>query len=378
MMKIELSQEQMNYCMECGVCTGSCPVSRHFPRFSPRQMIKRSLMGLEDTIVHGRELWMCLTCARCSMRCPAAIDFPEIVRSYRLHARTQSVEPVYSHHGIMQILGRLQTRNLHQQRTQWAEEAGKFQRQGEYFLFVGCAPFFDAAIKYGDTALRMATAVLQFLNQIGIEPVISDDERCCGHDAFWSGDEKTFRRLVEINMEVIRASGAKTVLFFCPEGYHLYREQIPRLFGTLPFEVLHVSELFSQHLLRGDLRLRVIPETYEAGVTYQDPCSLGRKSGIYEAPRRLLSAVPGITFREMPRSKENALCCGTVAWMECSSISKSIQTERLEEARRSGAKILVTACPKCQIHLNCAKSNTSLDIDIVDLYTFIAKHVDLS
>jgi len=87
----------------------------------------------------------------------------------------------------------------------------------------------------------------------------------------------------------------------------------------------------------------------------------------------LLQLVPETQLVEMPRNRENSMCCGTSAWTECSSCSKAMQIERLQEAIQTGAQALITACPKCQIHLTCAKSNTDLNIDVIDLYSFLAK-----
>jgi Fe-S oxidoreductase len=204
---------------------------------------------------------------------------------------------------------------------------------------------------------------------MGIEPVISNDERCCGHDAFWSGDEETFRKLAQWNLETIKSSGAKTVIFSCPEGYTTFKSHYPKYFGELPFEVLHVTEFLARELPKTSLTFADSPD---GPVSYQDPCRLGRMAGIYDAPRQLLQLVPQTRLVEMPRNRENALCCGTSAWMECSGCSKAMQLERLGEAIGTGARTLITACPKCQIHLTCAKSNTDLDIDIVDLYGFLA------
>ncbi|PQP33796.1 (Fe-S)-binding protein, partial [Desulfobacteraceae bacterium SEEP-SAG9] len=119
--------------------------------------------------------------------------------------------------------------------------AGAFQESGEYFYFVGCLPYFDVTFNYLDLApLDTAKSILKLLNRMGIEPVISNDERCCGHDALWSGNETIFRELAERNIEVIKSSGAKTVLFSCPEGYVTFKNYYPKYFGELPFEVLHM------------------------------------------------------------------------------------------------------------------------------------------
>lgn len=369
------SQEQIDFCMECGVCTGSCPVSRMMPAFSPRQMIKRTLMDQDHTVVQGRELWSCLTCARCSVRCPAQIDFPAFVRTHRKKAWKQGLLPRFSHHGTLQAIAALQTRNVRQQRTEWAREAGRTRETGETFYFVGCAPYFETVLKPGTGALEVAKSIIGLFNRLGIEPVISDRERCCGHDALWSGDEVTFRKLAEINLEVIRSAGAKTVLFSCPEGYTVFKDHLPRYFGELPFEVLHLTEFFPRKFQEAGLTFKANGDPENRVLTYQDPCRLGRQSGIYEAPRQLLRLIEGIQFVEMERNRENALCCGTSAWMECSNCSKALQNERLQEARESGAQTVITACPKCRIHLVCAQENTDYRLTIEDLYHFLWKSI---
>jgi heterodisulfide reductase subunit D len=103
---------------------------------------------------------------------------------------------------------------------------------------------------------------------------------------------------------------------------------------------------------------------------------LGRWAGVYEPPRELLQLIPETTLVEMERSRENSLCCGTTAWMECSGCSKTMQMERLDEAIQTGAEALITACPKCQIHLTCAQTKTELGLKIVDLYAYLLDHLE--
>ena len=369
-MEMQLTQTQIDYCMECGVCTGSCPVSRQIFTFSPRQMIKRSLVQARSELLQSHDLWACLSCARCSERCPVEIDFPEFIRQYREEARKVDNLPVESHHGVLQSISELQTRQIVQKRTAWAAEAGQFAETGDIFYFVGCLPFFDVTFRYLDVpSLDIARSVLKLLNRLGVEPVISNDERCCGHDALWSGNEALFLRLANANMEAIRRSGAKTVLFACPEGYQAFKTYYPQYFGELPFEVLHITEYLMRELPAAGISLQ---PSGNGAVTFQDPCRLGRWLGMYDPPRELLQMVPDVNLREMERNRENALCCGTTAWMECSACSKGMQIERLQEALDTGANTLITACPKCQIHLTCAQSGTDLNLNVVDLYKFLA------
>ncbi len=369
-----LTQKQIDYCMECGLCTGCCPVSRELPTFSPRQIIKRAVLDPDGGLVSSREIWACLSCASCSGHCPAEIDFPELISSHRQEARRAGNFPQESHHGILQAIAGLQTHNIQQQRTGWAQKAGQFRETGQYFYFVGCLPFFDVTFRYLHLSpLESARSMLTLLNKMGIEPVISDHERCCGHDALWCGDHATFRKLAKWNLRVIKAAGAKTVLFSCPEGYITFKNYYPNYFGELPFEVLHMTEFLVRELPRTDLAFQA--SSAEA-ITYHDPCRLGRLAKIYEEPRQLLQLRPDTQLVEMERNRENALCCGTSAWMECSSYSKAIQTERMQEAIHSGAQTLITACPKCQIHFACAQSGTDTNLKVIDLYTYLNQRLN--
>jgi len=361
-----LTQKQIDYCMECGLCTGSCPISREMSTFSPRQIIKRAVLDPDGGLVGSREIWACLSCASCSGRCPAEINFPEFISSYRQQARSEGNFPQESHHGILQTIAGLQAHNLNQKRTEWAQKAGVFRNTGQYFYFVGCLPFFDVTFRHLNLSpLETARSILTLLNKMEIEPVISDDERCCGHDALWCGDHTTFRKLARWNLEVIKSSGAKTVLFSCPEGYVTFKNYYSKFFGALPFEVMHMSEFLARELPGTGLSFQA---SSSKPVTYHDPCRLGRLAGVFDAPRQLLQMLPGIQLVEMERNRENALCCGTSGWMECSSHSKAIQTERMREAVQTGAQTLITACPKCQIHFTCAQSGTDTNLKVIDLY----------
>jgi len=370
---MQLTTQQIDYCMECGVCTGSCPISQERAGFSPRQMIKRTLVEPDGDILQSDDLWACLSCSRCSDRCPVGIDFPEFIRSFREKALALANSPRLSHHGIFQTIATIQSGNLQQNRTSWASANGKIRDQSDYFYFVGCAPFQNTVFSYLDLQMiDTAKAILTLLNKVGIEPVVSREERCCGHDAYWSGNEALFATLARKNVETIIRSGAKTVIFGCPEGYSTFREHYPAVVGELPFALIHITEFLLEKIPAAEL---LFSEAPGSGVTFHDPCRLGRRMGMYEEPRRLLELVPGSNLKEMENNRENAVCCGTTAWMECSSCSKIMQIKRLEEAQATGADTLITACPKCQIHLRCAQSSSEIGMQIKDIYSYLSERL---
>jgi Fe-S oxidoreductase len=287
----------------------------------------------------------------------------------RDEARTDGFNGVPAHNGMLQTIMSIQTKEIKQDRTFWVEN-GKTAETGDVFYFVGCKPYFDVVFRDIDAgSVKGAQNVLKILNRCGVEPVVSNDERCCGHDALWNGDEETFKKLAQLNIDVIRASGAKQVVFSCPEGYHIFKHFYTKYFGELGFEPIHILDYLTDKLQKGVIEL----EEREGGkVTFHDPCRLGRLAGIYDAPRNIIEAIPGLELVEMPHSRENSICCGTTGWMNCSSCSKEIQVQRLNEAKETGSRTIITACPKCQIHLRCAKSAFDLNIEIEDLYDIIA------
>ena len=154
----------------------------------------------------------------------------------------------------------------------------------------------------------------------------------------------------------------------------MFKEVYDKQFGPLEFEIIHITEFLAGRLSDADLDFG---SKGLQKVTFQDPCRLGRRSGIYEAPRELIR-LTGVELAEMEHNRENAICCGTTGWMQCTSCSKLMQIQRLKEAEAVGADAIVTACPKCQIHLTCAKKNTDHKIDIIDLASFVADHLDMN
>ena len=106
-------------------------------------------------------------------------------------------------------------------------------------------------------------------------------------------------------------------------------------------------------------------------ITFQDPCRLGRHMGVYDAPRTVLDRIPGLELREMGRNRNMATCCGTNAWVNCDQNSKRIQLDHLREVKELGCDLLVTSCPKCEIHFRCAMSDRNLEEDVaVELMDF--------
>lgn len=341
-------------CLGCGKCTGMCPLADLSHGHSPRRLVARALADLE---ADGKELIrQCLTCGTCEQTCPEGVAFVDFVREARalLPADERASCP---HHQILAQATRLMAEGgPAPERLGWLTPDLKVSAQGEVMLFVGCLPLFDRVyMDLGVETVEIARSAVRILNRLGIEPVVREEEVCCGHDLLWSGDPETFRKLAKKNAALIDETGAKTIVTTCAECARTlalsYRDVVP---GWKP-KVDHMAAFVAGRL--GELGLEGGGSGGPARtVTYQDPCRLGRHLEVIDEPREVFDALPDIELREMESSGNRSRCCGTAGFQHCDAESRILQAMRLTEARRTGADTLVTACPKCMIHFRCAQA----------------------
>lgn len=370
-----IQQTKTYYCLECGKCTSICPVAKYDSSFSPRMMIENALLGFEDDVVLNQKLFSCLTCYNCQQECPSDVDFPIFVRKARSIAQDNGQHGVCAHSGQLQSLARLMTSPaIKQKRLEWLSKEYRVSEDSDVLLWVGCAPYFEPIFKDIEfSALGIIKASLRILNLLGIEPRLLPNERCCGHDALWTGDIETFKKLAEHNAAQIKEAGVKKIVFSCPEGYRTFKLDYPE-HVDLGCEVQHVSELLVEKMGQNGLKFGEIKKK----VTYQDPCRLGRHLGVYDAPRKVIESIPGIELVEMKHSGWESICCGTSAFTNCDSYSNMLRAERLSEAVATGAELLITACPKCQTHFRCATVDKGEEhrptpkIEVMDLANLVA------
>jgi Fe-S oxidoreductase len=269
--------------------------------------------------------------------------------------------------------------NLKQDRLGWLNGDLRISEESDTIYFPGCLPYYDVVFNHLDIdGIDIAQAAVKILNHMGIEPIILGDERCCGHDQLWEGDIETFQSLAELNLNIIKSTGAKRIVTTCPECARTLKEDYPKYVGEHGLEILHMTELIASEGLPLSQWIIDLPsgQTKGSPVTYQDPCRLGRFMGVYDPPRQIIECL-GYELVEMERNRKKSLCCGTSCWTACGQVSKNIQVERLKEAKATGADLLVTACVKCQIHFKCAQNDSILrdeiDIQIRDLTTLVAE-----
>lgn len=347
-------------CYDCGKCTGTCPIARVGGAYSPRRSV---LAAVTDASSNGNDsLFACLTCGACQQRCPVEVRYSELIRDLRELNFGTKEEPECPHGGALQSLMRMMAAGgTKQDRLGWLTEDLKTEpKRGEVFYWTGCVAYYDAFFTEFELAtLDAARATIRLLNRIGVTPVVSAEERCCGHDLLWNGDRASFEKLVTHNVQLVRESGAKTLVVSCAECLRTWKVDYQPFLQGDKLRIVHITEF----LVESEQKLELKPNGHRV-VTIQDPCRLGRHLGIYDAPRDLLSSVPGVELVEMRHTRSGATCCAGGTWSNCDRFAKQIQVQRLREAKATGADTLVTACPKCQIHLKCAMKDPKLKEDI--------------
>jgi heterodisulfide reductase subunit D len=372
-------------CVECGKCTTVCPIATYDPEFAPRTIVLRAMEGIVENIATDRDIWTCIACEQCNVMCPYKVDYSGFIRGMREEAVKYGAAPVCSQGGLIHSVQRIMANaDLEQHRLGWVKDDMKIADKGDVFYFVGCLPQYDAIFKVqSDLKLQeICESAVRIMNKAGIVPVVSNEEKCCGHDLMWTGNEEDFEKLMEYNIDLIKRSGAKKVVFTCPECYRTMNSDYQDLMGDLDFEMVHISDFVKELMGSGAIKadeFSKAPYTF----TYHDSCRLGRHSGIYDSPRDLAEAFSGDNYIEMERTKDKAVCCGVSAWSNCTSQSKRMQIDRLQEARKSGADRMLMFCPKCQIHYRCAVQDevpvdrSEVDVGIEDFTVAMARLLSL-
>ena len=372
----EIQETRVRLCLDCGKCTVVCPVAQWDQDFNPRLIVQRRL-GRDGSGPQDETIWSCLNCYMCVERCNYRVGFPEFINALRWEARSEGYQVQCSHGGALQALMHLMAReDLRQDRLGWLPQDIELSNDCDTVFFVGCAPYFDVVFTdLGLNAVEAVTGALRLLNRAHIDFKLLDNERCCGHDLLLQGDRDGFTALARANMKEFSHHGVKRIITHCPEGYYTLKVDYPRILGETGIEILHLTEVIAPLVQSGELTLGELQKK----ATYHDPCTLGRCSGLYDEPRTLLGAMSGLELVEMEENREKALCCGASPWAHCGAVNRQIQEQRLAQAEATGADTLVTACPKCQIHLRCAQkigSEKASQIDIQDLATLLALSLD--
>ncbi len=351
----DVKQEMMT-CTYCGFCKSVCPVFEGVgwdPGVARGRIIlsyglMKNDIPADESVIEA--LYQCTTCKDCERRCPSKVRVVEVVE----RARRDLVE-----HGDVLPAHQRVVDNVREFGNPYGEPASvpetfeQTPKTAKTGYFIGCT----AAYRNKKTA----DATISILNKLG-EDFTLIDEICCGSIMERVGwNEKEVEEMMRKNIEAIKSLGVERVVFSCAGCYRMFKEEYPK-HVEVPFQVLHISE----YLAEKDLDLGPLSKK----ITYHDPCHLGRHSGVYKAPRMVLSKIPSAEFKEMARHSDTAVCCGGGGGVRSAypDLSSQIAAKRVKDA---SGDILVTTCPFCVNNLKVGKDKCDATIEIVDLVELI-------
>jgi heterodisulfide reductase subunit D len=354
-------------------------------------MMRIAQFGLEDRLATDASIWRCLGCDTCTAHCPHDLSVRRLVEVMRQHVMQErylvsGVDALDGDEALrkgVRALGMLGQRigtyyNVSGEdnaaRLAWTDNLDEKPEglvqdaEADLVYFVGCVSAMFP-MSYGipqSFATVLDRASVRFTT-------LGGDEWCCGFPLLMAGQLKQAQALIRHNVEQMRALGIPRVVATCPSCYHMWHHSYPEIIGEpLGFEVVHAVEALRGLVADGQLELT---EPRRTGVvTYHDPCDLGRKGGIYDAPRNVLRSVPGYTFVEMQQSGEHALCCGGGGDLETfdPDLVEEVAAQRIAQAVEIDATVLVSACPQCVRTLSKAARANKVRVRVMDITQFVS------
>ncbi|MFH1151483.1 MAG: (Fe-S)-binding protein [Actinomycetota bacterium] len=336
---------------------------------SGRQEIARGLLDgtLEPSESLMHILFTCTECGGCQAICTELGDKNPLKTIVALRERMfrDELAPVPEHETLIKSMENYENpwQQPRARRDAWMRRLhlpDPRKEKVDALYFVGCTAAYDPKLQ------GIARTTAEILQQAGVSfGVLGKDELCCGSTLLRIGDFDAYESVARKNLDLLNSLGVGTVVTACSGCNSVLREEYPEMGGFEP-EVMHVLEMVDDLIECGKLKLK---KPVKMKVTYHDPCHLGRYTGVYDAPRRILEAIPGIELVEMPRNRANAFCCGAGAGVRTAfpEFARWVASERMREAASTGATALVTACPFCEQNLGEVKRQKVGVIDILEL-----------
>jgi len=396
-------------CTRCGRCVVECPATGAGEPFTPRDFIAwarndlqiqhhplsrfewfqrwKRRRGSRTADFDSRRVWHCTTCRACLEICPVYVGIPDAIRD----ARSKEVEEGTQ----MPALLAQSLKNLYKYNNPW--EATKKKRanwaqdmeipdlstgEGHEGLcyFVGCTTSMDIRAQ---GIARSFTRIMKYLNVPF--SILGNKEPCCGDIARRAGENGLFEEQMGECMELFARFTIHELITSSPHCFHTFTNDYPAYQALLPpderweFRARHYTMLLEELVNSGTLSFT---KELKVKVTYHDPCYLGRHNRIFDQPRHIIDAVPGVQRVEMAHNRTNSLCCGgggDRVWQDELDAEVKMAEIRIREAEATGAEILITACPLCLIMLEDARKTASLEqtLRVMDLNEFVVMALGL-
>jgi len=373
---------EMGACTNCQLCADVCPAAKASEngelsaiyrmrgltqvlkgRGGPlRRLLGRKPPSGEVLDRFSDTVFRCTLCSNCQEVCPVGIHLKDLWLSLRQ-------DMVHSGHypkKIDMIRGNLdEAHNVfgedNEERADWVEDMdeqpddGYIRDKADIVYFTGCTA------AYFPVAQKIPMALTEILDRSGVDfTLLGEAEWCCGFPMLGAGLRDMFQDFMAHNVSVIKGKGASEVVFACPSCYATWREYYPNA-----FKMTHASQFLMDLVKKGQVPLQELDLT----VTYHDPCDLGRGTRVFDAPREVIRAIPGIRFVELPHNRENCVCCGGGGNLEMvdAKLSARIAEQKIQEILSTGADAVVTSCQQCVRTMMTYVRRNKIPLDVLDI-----------
>jgi len=340
-------------CIQCGKCTGGCPVSLNSPLNIRRLMQEALVLDDLESIYQRDDLWACTACKTCTIRCPRELRPSDLIIGMRTalieegHIPKTVIEALESAYKYGNPWGAVKNK-----RSEWAQgldlKVLSEECHAEHLYFVCCTAAYDTRVQ------NVARSMVTCFRQVGLDfAILGNDETCCGSEIRRMGEEGLFEMLMEQNAESFKALNVRSIVTTSPHCYNAMKNDYAQDGLVVRHYTQVIAEAIEKHNPFSKEMKRVI--------TYHDPCFLGKQNGVFDEPREILKSIPGVTFIDFDRSREKSLCCeggGGRMWVEASDQGPRSAEIRIRDAVEMGAEILATACPFCLLTLEDAVKTT--------------------
>ncbi|MBA4373366.1 MAG: hypothetical protein C0402_10970 [Thermodesulfovibrio sp.] len=379
---------ELEACTRCGECQVWCPVFLQDKRECISARGKLSLLqrlvndGLPDTELQDflQGLYECSACGQCHVVCPVRINTHELWEQTRESLVSAGIPRPETQ--TKQLLTIKRANNAfdkpQQDRGLWAKkawEAGLLkapvplwrEQPSSVLYFAGCTASFDPEMQ------SVAVQTARLLQEAGVEfSILGDEEPCCAGKLRRMGDLE-FKAEAEKRISLFAEKGIKEIVVSCAGCFKGLHSDYAALWPGAK-KVRHLTQFIDRLIQDGKLRLKhAVPLT----VTYHDPCHLGRHNQIYDPPRRILQAIPGLKLVEMPRHRAFSSCCGMGGGLKLVNpgIQHSMAGVRIREAESVGATAVVTPCQTCYMGLQYGVEETASSMQVYHLNEMLIRSV---